>query len=127
MSEPVKVHATALVDAGAQVGRWNSRLGLHPHPFRSGRGRRLQHLRPRLHREGVRIGDRVTVKSGVQLWDGITLEDDVFVGPNATFTNDLFPRSRERPHEFARTLVRHRASVGANATILAGRTSARTR
>jgi acetyltransferase-like isoleucine patch superfamily enzyme len=72
--------------------------------------------------QGVHIGDRVTVKSGVQLWDGITLEDDVFVGPNATFTNDLFPRSRERPREFARTLVRHRASVGANATILAGRT-----
>ena len=43
---------------------------------------------------GAAVGDRVTIKSGVQLWDGITLEDDVFVGPNATFTNDRFPRSR---------------------------------
>jgi acetyltransferase-like isoleucine patch superfamily enzyme/dTDP-4-dehydrorhamnose 3,5-epimerase-like enzyme len=68
----------------------------------------------------VRVGDRVTVKSGVQLWDGITLEDDVFVGPNATFTNDLFPRSKVYPERFTRTLVRAGASIGANATLLAG-------
>ena len=68
----------------------------------------------------VVVGDRVTVKCGVQLWDGVTLEDDVFVGPNATFTNDPFPRSRQRPSEFSRTLVRRGASIGANATILPG-------
>ena len=45
----------------------------------------------------VRIGDRVTVKSGVQLWDGITVEDDVFIGPNVTFSNDKYPRSRRPP------------------------------
>ena len=70
----------------------------------------------------VVLGDRVTVKSGVQLWDGITLEDDVFVGPNATFTNDPFPRSRQYPDQFPRTLVRKGASIGANATILPGLT-----
>jgi acetyltransferase-like isoleucine patch superfamily enzyme/dTDP-4-dehydrorhamnose 3,5-epimerase-like enzyme len=68
----------------------------------------------------VRVGDRVTIKPGVQLWVGVTLEDDVFVGPNATFTNDLFPRSKDYPAERPRTVVRRRASVGANATILAG-------
>jgi UDP-2-acetamido-3-amino-2,3-dideoxy-glucuronate N-acetyltransferase len=68
----------------------------------------------------VVIGDRVTVKCGVQLWDGITIEDDVFIGPNATFTNDHFPRSRQRPERFLRTLVRRGASIGANATILPG-------
>lgn len=68
----------------------------------------------------VIVGDRVTLKCGVQLWDGITLEDDVFVGPNATFTNDPFPRSRQRPETFTRTLVRRGASIGANATILPG-------
>jgi acetyltransferase-like isoleucine patch superfamily enzyme/dTDP-4-dehydrorhamnose 3,5-epimerase-like enzyme len=68
----------------------------------------------------VSLGNRVTVKCGVQLWDGITLEDDVFIGPNATFTNDPFPRSRQRPNEFARTIVRAGASIGANATILPG-------
>jgi acetyltransferase-like isoleucine patch superfamily enzyme len=73
----------------------------------------------------VVIGDRVTIKSGVQLWDGISLEDDVFIGPNATFTNDPFPRSRQRPAEFARTIVRAGASIGANATILPGLTIGR--
>ena len=68
----------------------------------------------------VRIGDRVTVKCGVQLWDGLELEDDVFVGPNATFTNDGFPRSKRRPEQLLRTVVRKGASIGANATILPG-------
>jgi acetyltransferase-like isoleucine patch superfamily enzyme len=68
----------------------------------------------------VVVGDRVTVKCGVQLWDGLRVEDDVFIGPNATFTNDPFPRSRKRPPEFAETLVRRGASIGANATILPG-------
>ena len=48
----------------------------------------------------VVIGDRVTIKCGVQLWDGVALEDDVFVGPNATFTNDPFPRSKHQPRRF---------------------------
>jgi UDP-2-acetamido-3-amino-2,3-dideoxy-glucuronate N-acetyltransferase len=70
----------------------------------------------------VHVGDRVTIKCGVQLWDGVTLEDEVFVGPNATFSNDAFPRSRVHPKSFARTLVRKGASIGANATILPGLT-----
>lgn len=70
----------------------------------------------------VHVGDDVTVKSGVQLWDGITLEDGVFVGPNATFTNDLRPRSKQRLEGFARTVVRRGASIGANATVLPGLT-----
>jgi len=70
----------------------------------------------------VTMGDRVTIKCGVQLWDGVILEDDVFVGPNATFTNDPFPRSRQYPGEFPKTLVRKGASIGANATILPGLT-----
>jgi UDP-2-acetamido-3-amino-2,3-dideoxy-glucuronate N-acetyltransferase len=70
----------------------------------------------------VTVGDRVTVKIGVQLWDGVTLEDDVFVGPNATFTNDLYPRSRKHPESYLRTVVKRGASIGANATILPGLT-----
>jgi UDP-2-acetamido-3-amino-2,3-dideoxy-glucuronate N-acetyltransferase len=68
----------------------------------------------------VVVGDRVTVKSGVQLWDGVALEDDVFIGPNATFTNDPFPRSKKYLGAVLRTLVRSGASIGANATILPG-------
>lgn len=68
----------------------------------------------------VIVGDRVTIKCGVQLWDGVRLEDDVFVGPNATFSNDRFPRSRQQPEAFLQTIVRRGASIGANATLLPG-------
>lgn len=70
----------------------------------------------------VRIGDRVTVKCGVQLWDGITVEDDVFIGPNATFCNDPFPRSKQTPENYPPTLIQQGASIGANATVLSGLT-----
>src|SRR5439155_24337860 len=73
----------------------------------------------------VIVGDRVTVKCGVQLWDGVRLENDVFVGPNATFTNDPFPRSRHRPETFATTIVRQGASIGPNAVLLPGVTIGR--
>jgi UDP-2-acetamido-3-amino-2,3-dideoxy-glucuronate N-acetyltransferase len=68
----------------------------------------------------VVVGDRVTIKSGVQLWDGVRLADDVFVGPNVTFTNDPFPRSKVYLSGFPETVVGPGASLGANATILPG-------
>ena len=70
--------------------------------------------------DDVIVGDRVTIKSGVQLWNGVRLQDDVFVGPNATFTNDPFPRSKQYPEKFEETIIEKGASVGANATILPG-------
>lgn len=70
--------------------------------------------------QGVRLGDRVTVKCGVYLWQGVTCEDDVFIGPNATFTNDLYPRSKQYLDTPIPTVIRRRASIGASATILAG-------
>lgn len=70
----------------------------------------------------VVIGNNVTIKPGVQIWDGTTLEDDVFVGPNATFTNDFIPRSKQYPSEFPKTLVKSGASLGANCTLLPGLT-----
>jgi UDP-3-O-[3-hydroxymyristoyl] glucosamine N-acyltransferase len=66
----------------------------------------------------VIIGDRATIKCGVQLWDGVTIEADVFIGPNATFINDRMPRSKRRPVEYLRTVVKRGASIGANSTIL---------
>jgi len=82
---------------------------------------------------GVVIGDRVKVQNSVSLFRGVTLEDGVFVGPCATFTNDLWPRSI-RPDGCLRddkdwavvpTLVRYGASIGANATIICGITIGR--
>ncbi len=68
----------------------------------------------------VVVGDRVTVKSGVQLWDGIRIEDDVFIGPNVTFTNDPFPRSKQHPMVFETITVKTGASIGGGATLLPG-------
>ena len=72
----------------------------------------------------VVIGDNVTVKSGVQLWDGMRIEDNVFIGPNATFTNDLFPHSKVEPDKFLQTIIKAGVTIGANATILPGVTIA---
>lgn len=68
----------------------------------------------------VLIGDSVTVKSGVYIWDGTTIEDRVFIGPCVAFTNDKLPRSKVYPPQFSRILIKHNASIGANATLLPG-------
>ncbi|MFN9710143.1 MAG: acyltransferase [Bacteroidota bacterium] len=68
----------------------------------------------------VVIGDEVTIKSGVYLWNGIRIEDHVFVGPNVTFTNDLFPRSKKYTKHFLQIWLRYKCSIGANATIIGG-------
>lgn len=70
----------------------------------------------------VIIGNNVTIKSGVYIWDGVRIEDNVFIGPSVTFTNDIFPRSKQYPEKFLNTIIKKGASIGANATILAGLT-----
>src|SRR5687768_6363212 len=92
----------AIILAGARVG---ADCNINCHTFVEG---------------GAIVGDWVTLKSGVYVWDGVTLEDDVFCGPNATFTNDKVARSRQRPAEFASTLVKRGASIGAGAVLLPG-------
>lgn len=68
----------------------------------------------------VIIGNNVTVKCGVQLWDGVRIEDNVFIGPNVTFCNDKYPRSKQYPEKFLKTVIKKGASIGANSTILPG-------
>lgn len=68
----------------------------------------------------VVVGNNVTVKCGVQLWDGVRIEDDVFIGPNVTFCNDKYPKSRNKNWKKENVLVKKGASIGANATILPG-------
>jgi UDP-2-acetamido-3-amino-2,3-dideoxy-glucuronate N-acetyltransferase len=92
----------AVIVKGARIGR---NCNICAHTFIEG---------------GVVVGDDVTLKSGVYLWDGVELGNGVFVGPNATFTNDMFPRSRQRPDTWARTVIEDGASIGANATLLPG-------
>ena len=70
----------------------------------------------------VIIGNGVTVKSGVQLWDGVRIDDDVFIGPNVSFTNDRYPRSRNSDFVPEKTIIESRVSIGAGAVILPGLT-----
>lgn len=68
----------------------------------------------------VVVGDRVTIKCGVQLWDGLRIGDDVFVGPNATFSNDKYPKSKQYQTKVQETYVGRGASIGGGAAILPG-------
>ena len=61
----------------------------------------------------------MTIKSGVFIWNGIVIEDDVFIGPNVTFTNDTYPRSKNWK-EPEKTVIKKGASIGANSTIGSG-------
>jgi len=68
----------------------------------------------------VIVGDNVTIKCGVYLWDGIKIGDEVFIGPNVTFTNDKYPRSKRYPEEYQKTIIENGASLGAGSVILCG-------
>jgi UDP-2-acetamido-3-amino-2,3-dideoxy-glucuronate N-acetyltransferase len=124
LQDEVFVHDKALVEPGAQLGA-GTRVWAFAHVLPGAMiGADCNICDHVFIEEQVHIGDRVTIKSGVQVWNGVVLEDDVFVGPNATFTNDLFPRSKQY-QETTKTLVQHGASIGANATIIAGVTIGR--
>jgi UDP-2-acetamido-3-amino-2,3-dideoxy-glucuronate N-acetyltransferase len=72
---------------------------------------------------GVTIGDNVKIQNNVSLYTGVICEDDVFLGPSCVFTNVINPRSFiPRKHEFRKTLIKKGASIGANATIICGKT-----
>jgi UDP-2-acetamido-3-amino-2,3-dideoxy-glucuronate N-acetyltransferase len=69
----------------------------------------------------VEIGSNVKIQNFVSVYMGVIIEDDVFVGPSATFTNDLYPRAFiwDERHVSATRICRG-ASIGANATLVCG-------
>jgi UDP-2-acetamido-3-amino-2,3-dideoxy-glucuronate N-acetyltransferase len=76
--------------------------------------------------QGVRVGKNVKIQNNVSLYEGVELEDDVFCGPSCVFTNINHPRSEiVRRGQYAKTLIRRGASIGANATIVCGSTIGR--
>lgn len=114
------IHKRAIVEEGARIGE-GTRVWAFAHILPGAKIGSDCNICDNVFIENdVVIGNRVTIKSGVQLWDGARLEDDTFIGPNATFTNDPFPRSKIYPKEFAKTFIREGASIGANATLLPG-------
>jgi UDP-GlcNAc3NAcA epimerase len=113
-------HERALVEPGAQIGE-RTRIWAFTHVLSGAKIGTDCNICDHVFIENdVLVGNRVTIKCGVQLWNGLRVADDVFIGPNATFTNDIFPRSKRYPEKFLQTHIRAGASIGANATILAG-------
>jgi UDP-2-acetamido-3-amino-2,3-dideoxy-glucuronate N-acetyltransferase len=115
------VHASAIVDEGAQVGV-GTRIWHFSHVSSGaviGSGCVLgQNV---FVAGGVVVGDGVRIQNNVSLYDGVVLEDEVFCGPSCVFTNVRTPRSGiSRKDEYARTVVRRGATIGANATIVCG-------
>ena len=119
MTGEAYIHQNALVEDGVKVGR-GTRVWAFVHILPGAVIGEECNICDHVFIEGdVTIGDRVTIKCGVQVWDGLRIEDDVFIGPNATFTNDPFPRSKKE-FELLHTRVKRGATIGANATVLPG-------
>ncbi len=116
------IHERAMVDDGVTIGA-NTRVWGFTHLLAGAQVGENCNICEQVFIEGdVVIGNRVTVKCGVQFWDGLRVENDVFIGPNVTFTNDPFPRSKQYPAAFMQTVVKKGSSIGGGAVILPGLT-----
>jgi UDP-2-acetamido-3-amino-2,3-dideoxy-glucuronate N-acetyltransferase len=119
MSDPIFIHPTASV-AQCKIGKgsriWQFTVILENAAI----GKECNICAHVLIESDVIIGDRVTIKSGVQLWNGLRVGNDVFIGPNATFTNDKYPKSGNRAFNCLPTTIKDRATIGAGAVILPG-------
>jgi len=116
------VHPKGTVDRGARVGA-GTRVWAHAHVMDGAQVGKGCNLGESVFVEaGARVGDDVTIKNGVQVWEAVEVGDKCFLGPNATFTNDLWPRSWKRPKEswLEATVLEEGATLGANVTVVAG-------
>jgi UDP-2-acetamido-3-amino-2,3-dideoxy-glucuronate N-acetyltransferase len=115
-------HPTAVIDNPTEIGK-GSRIWHFCHIMKDVRlGRNCVLGQNCFVASGVTIGDDCHLQNNVSVYYGVTLEDNVFVGPSAVFTNDLNPRPfhHKSPDDYPRTVVRSGASIGANATVVAG-------
>jgi len=114
------VHPTAIVEEGVKIGK-NTRIWHFVHVRRGARiGENCNIGKGVYIDKDVEIGNNVKIQNFVSVYHGVKIEDDVFIGPHATFTNDLYPRSFNEDWELVPTLVKRGASIGANATIVCG-------
>ncbi len=115
------VHESSYVDKGAKIGT-GTKIWHFCHIMRAAEiGVECNLGQNVVVMSGAKIGNRVKIQNNVSIYDGVILEDDVFCGPSCVFTNVTTPRSHvSRKNEYRPTLVRHGATIGANATIVAG-------
>ena len=121
MNDQYFAHETAVIDEGAQIGA-GTKIWHFSHIMSDCRiGRNCNIGQNVVVSPQVVLGDNVKVQNNVSIYTGVICEDDVFLGPSMVFTNVVNPRSRvNRRGQYARTLVKKGASIGANATIVCG-------
>ena len=120
MQKKIMIHQTADVDKTATIGD-GTRIWHHSQLMPDcsiGKGCNLG--KGVYIDKGVIIGDNVKIQNGVSVYRGVTIEANCFIGPNATFTNDLFPRALNHHFKVHKTLIKNGSSIGANATIICG-------
>ena len=121
----VRVHPTAIVEAGAEVGA-GSTVWHHAHVRDGARIGCDCVIGKNVYVDtGTAVGDRCKLQNNVNVYQGVYIGDDVFVGPGATFTNDRVPRAFNADWQVVETHVHDGASIGANATIVCGVTLGR--
>ncbi len=115
------VHESAVVSPDASLGSGTS-IWHFCHVMKNARlGQNVSLGQNGFIAPGVEVGDGCRIQNNVSLYDGVILENDVFVGPSAVFTNVKHPRAAvSRKDEYAKTLVKHHASLGANCTVVCG-------
>jgi UDP-2-acetamido-3-amino-2,3-dideoxy-glucuronate N-acetyltransferase len=114
-------HETAVVDAGCEIG--NGTKIWHFSHVMTGCviGESCNIGQNVVISPSVQLGRNVKIQNNVSVYTGVICEDDVFLGPSMVFTNVINPRSHvNRKSEYAPTLVRKGASIGANATVVCG-------
>lgn len=121
VTNEVFIHPTAVIDAGATIGSgtkiWHF-CHIMPQAILGENCSLGQNV---FIANGVRIGNNVKIQNNVSLYEGVVCEDNVFIGPSVVFTNVSNPRSSvNRKNEYAKTIVKKGASIGANATIVCG-------
>lgn len=114
-------HETAVIDEGCNIGK-GTKIWHFSHIMTGcvvGEGCNIgQNV---VVSPGVILGKNVKVQNNVSIYTGVQCEDDVFLGPSMVFTNVINPRSAvNRKNEYAQTIVRKGATIGANATIVCG-------
>ena len=114
-------HETAVIDEGCQIGEgvkiWHF-SHIMPNCVIGDRCNIGQNV---VISPEVILGKNVKIQNNVSIYTGVICEDDVFLGPSMVFTNVINPRSAvNRKAEYAKTIVRKGASIGANATIVCG-------
>ncbi len=121
MEKEYFAHPTAIIDEGCTIGK-GTRIWHFTHIMNDCViGENCNFGQNVVVSPGVVLGENVKVQNNVSIYTGVKCEDDVFLGPSMVFTNVINPRSQVLRHDqYMETLVRHGATIGANATIVCG-------